>query len=86
MSNLCRQNRLAIMAALHDLNLAAQYCDRIIMLKEGSIFAEGSVSNVVTPENVRQVYGADVHISAHPVNQLPVTLVTARNGSNGKAS
>ena len=79
MSNLCRQEGLAVLAALHDLNLAAQYCDRIIMLKDGSIYAEGNAPDVVTPDNVRQVYGADVHISPHPVNSLPVTFITASN-------
>ena len=82
-SRLCREKGLAVMAALHDLNLAAQYCDRIIMLRQGAIYAEGTAAEVVTPANVREVYGADVHISSHPVNHLPVTLITA-NGGRGK--
>lgn len=83
MSRLCRHEGMAILAALHDLNLAAQYCDRIIMLKDGSVHAEGKASEVITLNNVRQVYNADVCISAHPVNQHPVTLITAR-GNNGR--
>jgi iron complex transport system ATP-binding protein len=79
-SSLCRQEGLAVLAALHDLNLAAQYCDRIIMLNGGKIFAEGDAAAVVTPANVKRVYGADVCISPHPVNRLPVTLITAGNG------
>ncbi|MFC1860578.1 ABC transporter ATP-binding protein [Chloroflexota bacterium] len=77
MSSLCQREGLAVLAALHDLNLAAQYCDRIIMLKEGVIYAEGNASDVITAANVREVYGADVHISSHPINHLPVTLITA---------
>lgn len=79
-SSLCRREGMAVLAALHDLNLAAQYCDRIIMLNGGKIFAEGDAAAVVTPANVKRVYGADVCISPHPVNRLPVTLITAGNG------
>ena len=78
-SDLCKREELAVLAAMHDLNLAAQYCDRIIMLNDGSVFVEGSPCQVVTAVNVKQVYGADVCISSHPVNKLPVTLVTSRN-------
>jgi len=82
-SGLCRRNGLAALAAMHDLNLAAQYCDHIIMLNRGVIWAEGSAAEVVTPDNVRKVYGADVCISAHPVNQLPITLITASRNHSG---
>ncbi len=82
-SELCKKERLAVLAALHDLNLAAQYCDRIIMLNKGRIFNEGTPCEVVTAINVKQVYGADVCISSHPVNRLPVTLVTGSRWHNG---
>ncbi len=84
-SSLCRRNGLAVLAAMHDLNLAAQYCDRIIMLSEGVIHAEGSAAEVVTPSNVKKVYGADVCISYHPINHLPVTLITAGWNHSGAA-
>jgi iron complex transport system ATP-binding protein len=82
-SGLCKTEGLAVLAALHDLNLAAQYCDRIIMLNKGCIFDEGNPCEVVTAVNVKQVYGADVCISPHPVNKLPVTLVTSSRNHNG---
>ncbi|MDD4874114.1 MAG: ABC transporter ATP-binding protein [Dehalococcoidales bacterium] len=82
-SRLCKQDGLAVMAALHDLNLAAQYCDRIIMFDKGYIYAEGTAAEVVTAVNVKKVYGADVCISQHPVNNLPVTLVTSSRAHNG---
>jgi iron complex transport system ATP-binding protein len=85
-SNLCKSQGLAVLAALHDLNLAAQYCDRIIMLNKGCIFDEGSPCEVVTAVNVKKVYGADVCISAHPVNKLPVTLVTRSRNHNGSSN
>jgi iron complex transport system ATP-binding protein len=77
MSSLCRKNGLAVLTTLHDLNLAAQYCDRIIMLLEGKIYAEGSASEIITPASVKAAYGANVSVSAHPVNRLPAVLITA---------
>ncbi len=42
--------------ALHDLNLASMFSDRIIMLKAGSIFADGSPEIVLTTDNIKSVY------------------------------
>jgi iron complex transport system ATP-binding protein len=76
-SRLCREHGLAALAALHDLNLAAQYCDRLVLLHGGGIRAEGSAAEVITSANVKEVYGASVCLSSHPVNRLPVILATS---------
>ena len=78
---LCREQDLAVLAALHDLNLASQYCNRLVLISEGRLYGHGTPSEVVTPENIAAVYGADHCVYAHPVNGLPVVLV---NG-NGRA-
>ncbi len=86
-SNLCKEEGLIVLAAMHDLNLAAQYCNRVIMLSNGGIHAEGCPSEVITAENIKEAYRADVCVSVHPINHLPVTLITAggtRCGSNPK--
>ena len=83
-ADLCAQQGLTALAALHDLNLAAQYCDRIIILNNGRIHAEGSPREVITTQNVREVYGADVYIHPHPLNHLPTTLITANNGRRAR--
>lgn len=75
MKDLCRSNRLAVLAALHDLNLAAQYCDRLILIHDGHIHAEGEPSQVITDANIKQVYGAENCVYPHPVNGLPTVLV-----------
>jgi iron complex transport system ATP-binding protein len=46
-----------IVAVLHDLNLAAQYCDRIVLLKNGRLRYEGSPANILTGEVVEDIYG-----------------------------
>lgn len=72
---LCRASDIAAVAVLHDLNLAAQYCDRLVLLGQGNIHAEGSPQQVLTEENIRHVYGANVCVYPHPVNGLPTTVV-----------
>ncbi len=66
-------------AVFHDLNLAAQYCRRIILLAAGRILATGSPQEVITADNIRQAYGATVFIAPHPVNQLPTTFILPGN-------
>jgi iron complex transport system ATP-binding protein len=74
------------LAALHDLNLAAHYCDRIFLLHEGKICAAGSPVAVLQPALIRQVYGVDAHVERHSVTgQLqvcffPLTPPTNRQG------
>ena len=77
--NLCRQNNLAVLAALHDLNLASQYCDRLVLINDGRIHAEGTPKEVITAENIAEVYGAESCVYTHPVNGLPCVLLNAGN-------
>ena len=74
---LCREQSLTVIIALHDLNLAAQYCDWMVMLNAGKVHAEGTPLQILTATNIKQVYGADVCVYPHPINKLPTTLITA---------
>ena len=66
---------LTVVIVSHDLNLASQYCDRIVMLKEGSVYSMGTPSEVLSVEALRAVYGCEVLIDPHPESGLPrVTL------------
>lgn len=51
------------LAALHDLGLAARYCDRLIMLSEGRIVAEGKPDEVLAAQRIRDVYKVDARVS-----------------------
>jgi len=75
--NLCRENNLTVLAALHDLNLAAQYCDRLILINEGHIHARGTPAEVITDKNIKRVYGAENCVYTHPINGLPTVLLGA---------
>lgn len=50
--------------AIHDLNLASRYTDRILMMNGGRIFAAGDPESVLTVENIRQVYGVEVLVKS----------------------
>jgi iron complex transport system ATP-binding protein len=78
MRNLCAEKKLVVLIALHDLNLAAQYCDRLILLKKGQLYAEGTPSDVITGPNIKEVYGDGSAVYPHPENQLPMVLLTGK--------
>jgi iron complex transport system ATP-binding protein len=69
---LVAERRLAALAIFHDLNLAAQYCDELVLLDRGRIVSYGPPAEVLTPEAIARVYGAEVDIVAHPQNGLPI--------------
>lgn len=62
---------VTIITVLHDLNLAAVYCERMILLKEGSVYVDGRVDEVLTGENIKEVFGVDVLIHSHPLTGKP---------------
>ena len=80
LKGLCRGNNLAVLAALHDLNLAIQYCDRLVLINNGQIHVEGTPTEVITAENIATVYGAESCVYEHPFNGLPCVLLSAGNG------
>ncbi|WP_338669993.1 ABC transporter ATP-binding protein [Pseudodesulfovibrio methanolicus] len=56
LTRLARAGR-TVVAVLHDLNLAARYCDNLVMLDKGAVHAYGNVSRTLTPENILAVFG-----------------------------
>jgi iron complex transport system ATP-binding protein len=66
-----RQSGLTIIAAIHDLNLAAGYFDRLVLLKEGNILTDGLPAAVLTEDNIRQAFAAGVTVGADPVSGAP---------------
>ena len=81
--SLCREDNLAVVITMHDLNLASQYCDRLILINRGQVHAQGTPAEVINAKNIEEVYGAEGCVYAHPVNGLPTILLQAGN-SRGK--
>lgn len=68
------QTGTAVVIVLHDLNLAAQYCDRILLLNNGEIVCDGSPWEALTAENIQAVYGQKTLVTSHPEQGFPVVL------------
>ena len=66
---------LAIVCVLHDLQLAAQYADKIILLKEGNLMGVGKASELLTEANIESLYRVPNHIIAHPSSGRPMVLL-----------
>jgi iron complex transport system ATP-binding protein len=77
---LAREQGLAALCVSHDLNLAAEYCGRVLLLSTGRIAAEGAPTDVITEENLLAVYGTLVRVTPNPHSGLPVVLVTRAPG------
>ncbi len=63
-----------VLAVLHDVNLAAAYCDALVLLHGGQIAASGTPGDVLTAENLQAVYGARVWVRPHPISGRPLVL------------
>lgn len=72
-----RSRGMTVVTVLHDLNLAAIYCDHLFLLSAGRLAAEGRPEEVLTSENLHRVYGSRVLVGRHPVHACPtVTLLS----------
>ncbi len=69
----------AVVVAMHDLTLAAQFCDRIVVIHEGRNYADGAPGEVLTEQIIRTVYNVKVRVLTHPDTGLPV-VVGAQTG------
>ena len=75
MRRLNRERGLTVVLVSHDLNLASQYCDRLLLLREGEIVTVGSPEEVIARESLEAVYGCSVLVDRHPQSGRPrVTL------------
>jgi len=63
--NIVREKGIAAIMAIHDLNLASRYADRIVMMNGGEIFDAGDAAAVLTPENIKHVYDVEVKVNNH---------------------
>ncbi|MDQ2863636.1 MAG: ABC transporter ATP-binding protein, partial [Bacteroidota bacterium] len=61
-------DRTIIVAVLHDLNLALNYADEILLLNKGELFASGKPADVLSPENINKVFQLDFKL--HQFNNL----------------
>ncbi len=74
------QTNLSIVIVLHDLNLASEYCNKLILLDQGRISKEGKPSEVLTYQNIEAAYKTTVVVKENPISAKPyVVLVSKEN-------
>ncbi|HER54366.1 MAG TPA: ABC transporter ATP-binding protein [Candidatus Bathyarchaeota archaeon] len=74
---LSEEKNMLVVAVFHDFNLAARYCESIILMKKGKIVAVGDADETLTAENVKEVFSVDTLVKKHPITgQLHVIPIT----------
>ena len=68
---------VTVLAALHDLGLAATYADHVIVLRAGRVVAAGPTASTLTPALIRDVYGVDANILTNPATGRPIIAFSA---------
>jgi len=71
LSEINRKYKKMIILVSHNINLSADYCDRIIMMKEGNIVADGNPENIINPETIKELYGTNLKVIKNPLSGKP---------------
>ena len=75
--DLARDERVGVLVILHDMNLAARWCDRLLLLGGGRAIASGPPSQVLTPASLHLAYGIAAQVVPHPLAPGRVLVLTA---------
>jgi iron complex transport system ATP-binding protein len=77
LSRLHRENGLTVVVVSHDINLAARYCDRLVLLRCGAIAVDGTPAEVLRPDPIRSVYEVEVEVRTDPSSGRPFVIPLA---------
>jgi ABC-type cobalamin/Fe3+-siderophores transport system ATPase subunit len=83
LARLNRERGLTVLAISHDLNLAARYCRRLHLIRDGAIAASGSPAEVITGASIREVYGTDAEIGKDPRTGAPFVIPYPSSSQGG---
>ena len=70
--NIVKDSNLTVIAAIHDLNIAAMYCDKLYVIKDGEVIAFGTPREVLTKEFIKEVYEVDAEIVEDSKEQIHI--------------
>lgn len=85
LARLNRERALTVLAVSHEVNVCAEYCRRLILLKAGRVVADGPPAELLTPELIRDVYDAPVHVLANPTSGAPLIAIDSARVDTGSA-
>ncbi|GHE21906.1 ABC transporter ATP-binding protein [Halomonas urumqiensis] len=72
---LSRELGLGVVIVLHDINLAARYCDHLVALRSGRVIAEGRATELMNEATLARIYGLPMRVLPHPTDQQPMAVV-----------
>jgi iron complex transport system ATP-binding protein len=75
-----RERGTGVLSVLHDLNLAALHCDRLVLLAGGRVARQGGARDVLTADVLRAAYGTEVYVGVNPLTGGPIVLPIAHDG------
>ncbi len=75
LKHLQKEKELTLITVTHDINLAARYCQRLVVMKSGKIVADDVPEKIVTPALIETVYDVPVEVIRHPVDGRPVLML-----------
>lgn len=67
----CDASEISALVITHDLNLASEFSDQVLLMKDGKTIASGRPEEVLTPELLKEVFGVRVLVDAHPITGVP---------------
>ena len=73
--NLSVQLGLGVLVVLHDVNMAARYCDHLLALHQGRLMAEGSPAELMRSDTLENIYGIAMGVLPHPQGGSPISFV-----------
>ncbi|MDW5376384.1 ATP-binding cassette domain-containing protein [Halomonas sp. HP20-15] len=72
---LCHELKLGVIIVLHDVNMAARYCDHLIALHSGRLLAQGAPSELMCDATLEAIYGIPMRVMAHPGGDHPIAVL-----------
>lgn len=82
--DLVKSLKITTLAAIHDMNIAAMYCDYLIVMKEGKIKCCGCIDEVITANMLKEIFGVNAYVGKNPINnKLQVSFMHSHHHVNG---
>ncbi len=78
LQKLNEEEKLTIMMVIHDLNLAGEFCQHLVMIKSGEIYAQGTPHEVLTYDNIEKVYQTPVITQENPLSGNPAVFLVSQ--------
>ena len=75
LKKLNKEKNLTVVMVMHDLNLASEYCNRIMLLDQGTIFKNGTAEEVLTYQNIEAIYKTIVVVKKNPISSKPYVIL-----------